>query len=151
VPKVDIIITTYNELVENVVDTIAAAAAVDYPKDQFRVIVSDDGSDPKLKEQVQELATSFTNILYFARDKTRRSNESKHHGSKAGNLNDCIHFAKQLDNEPAEYFVCLDADMVPERDTLRALVAHVANSPKVAMVTLPQVSGPSCSLLDLLC
>lgn len=114
---------------------------MDYPKDRFRVIVSDDGADGELSTKVQELNARFPNVIYFARDKSKRSNGSEHHGSKAGNVNDCIHFAKQLDNEPAEYYVCLDADMIVERDTLRALVAHVANTHDVAMVTLPQVGA----------
>ena len=140
VPKVDIIITTYNEQVENVIDTVAAAVAVDYPTEKFRVFVSDDGKDAELEKQVSELKLKNSNIVYFARDKNHRPNGSEHHGSKAGNVNDCIHYAKQLEKDPAEYFVCLDADMIPARDILRALVAHVVEDVKVGMVTLPQVS-----------
>ena len=140
VPKVHIIITAYNEHVENVIDTVAAAAAVDYPTDKFQVFVSDDGKDAKLEEAVSELKLKYTNITYFARDKSNRPNGPAPHGSKAGNVNDCIHYAKQQDKDQAEYFLCLDADMIPGRDIVRALVAHAVGDKKVAMVTLPQVS-----------
>lgn len=138
VPRVDIIITTYNEQVENVIDTVAAAAAIDYPHDSFRVFVSDDGKDNQLEACVQELRNKYPNILYFARDKKNRPLGQKSHGSKAGNVNDCVHHSMNLDGEPAKYFVCLDADMVPSRDMLRALVAHAECNENVGMVTLPQ-------------
>ena len=46
---------------ENVIDTVAAAAAaVDYPKDKFRVFVSDDGKDPELEGAAGELEDDCT-------------------------------------------------------------------------------------------
>jgi cellulose synthase/poly-beta-1,6-N-acetylglucosamine synthase-like glycosyltransferase len=142
VPKVDIIITTYNEHVENVIDTVAAAAAIDYPQDKFRVIVSDDGKDGQLKASVQELTNKYPNIVYFARDKKNRPLGQKSHGSKAGNVNDCAHHTASLDGTLAKYLVCLDADMIPSRDILRALVAHAECNDNIGMVTLPQVYYP---------
>lgn len=139
IPKVDIIITTYNEHVDNVVDTVAAAAAIDYPQDGFRVIVSDDGKDSQLEASVQELTNRYPNILYFARDKKNRPLGQKSHGSKAGNVNDCIHHTANVGGISAKYLLCLDADMIPSRDILRALVAHAEGNENVGMVTLPQV------------
>ena len=138
-PRVDVIITTYNEQVENVIDTVAAAVAIDYPQDCFRVIVSDDGRDSELEDSVQQLGKKYPNILYFARDKKNRPLGQTSHGSKAGNVNDCIHYATEFGGASAKYFVCLDADMIPSRDILRALVAHAECNDKVGMVTLPQV------------
>lgn len=162
VPAVDIIITTYNEHVENVIDTVAAAAAIDYPQNKFRVIVSDDGKDSQLEENVQELTKMYPNIVYFARDKKNRPLGQKSHGSKAGNVNDCVHHTASLDGTLAKYIVCLDADMIPSRDILRALVAHAECNDNVGMVTLPQVcadclartlcsSDPSLELLQFAC
>ena len=139
VPKVDIIITAYNERVENIIDTVAAAAAIDYPQDRFRVFVSDDGKDSQLEASVQELTTKYSNVIYFARDKKNRPLGQKAHGSKAGNLNDCVHHATSIGDEPAKHFVCLDADMIPSREILRALVAQAECNDDVVMVTLPQV------------
>lgn len=139
VPRVDVIITTYNEQVENVIDTVAAAVAIDYPQDSFRVIVSDDGGDGELEASVQKLSRKYPNILYFARNKKNRPLGQKSHGSKAGNVNDCIHYATEFCGTPAKYFMCLDADMIPSRDILRALVAHAECNDNVGMVTLPQV------------
>lgn len=124
---------------ENVIDTVAAAAAIDYPQDRFRVFVSDDGKDNQLEANVRELSTRYPNIIYFARDKKNRPFGQKAHGSKAGNVNDCVHHAANLGGGPAKYFVCLDADMIPLRDILRALVAQAECNDNVAMVTLPQV------------
>ena len=93
-----------------------------------------------MSRAVSELKLKYTNITYFARDKSNRPQGPAPHGSKAGNVNDCIHCAEQQDKVQAGYFLCLDADMIPERDMLRALVAHAMKDSKVAMVTLPQVS-----------
>ena len=40
---------------------------------------------------------------------------------------------------PSEYVVGIDADMIPERHILRALLPHMVNDPKMAMACPPQV------------
>ena len=42
---------------------------------------------------------------------------------------------------PSEYVVGIDADMIPERHILRALLPHMVNEPKMAMACPPQVCG----------
>jgi hypothetical protein len=40
---------------------------------------------------------------------------------------------------PSEYVVGIDADMIPERHILRALLPHMVNDSKMAMACPPQV------------
>lgn len=45
--------------------------------------------------------------------------------------------------QASEYIVGIDADMIPERHILRALLPHMVNDPKMAMACPPQVRPDS--------
>ena len=107
---------------------------MDYPQDRFRVVVLDDGGDSELKQAVDDLARDqYGNLYYFARIKT-----VPHH-AKAGNLIGGTNFVASLDGGPGEYIAALDADMIPESDWLRAVVAHAVNDDLMALVCPPQL------------
>lgn len=135
VPTVDVFITCCGEDVDCVLDTTRAACAVDWPQDRFRVVVLDDGKDAELEKAIEELSEDYPNVYYHARIKIK----GKPHHFKAGNLTGGTEFVTKLPGGEGEYIAPLDADMIPEKDWLRAIIAHFINVPKMALVCPPQV------------
>lgn len=130
VPRVDIIITVCKEELSIVSDTILATMAVDYPRDRFRVIVSDDGDSTELRSWIAKLDNDG---LYY----TSRVERS---GFKGGNLNHAVDIAKKLPSGPAKFIAALDADMIPEKRWLRSLAGHLLLDDKMGLVCPTQVS-----------
>lgn len=137
VPSVDIIITCCGEDDELVLDTAKAACNIDYPLDRFRVIICDDGRSKEL-EKITEItaANQFDNLYYRSRPKY----PGIPHHFKAGNLNYAMEETHRLPGGGANFLAALDADMIPERDWLRALMPHMLQDPKCSMACPPQVS-----------
>lgn len=135
VPTVDVFVTCCKEDVDVVLDTTRAAATVDYPADRFRVVVLDDGADPELKEAIENLGREYPNVYYFARIKIK----GVPHHAKAGNLIGGTEFVTKLPGGCGEHIAALDADMIPEPDWLRSIMAHMVADPKMALVCPPQV------------
>jgi cellulose synthase/poly-beta-1,6-N-acetylglucosamine synthase-like glycosyltransferase len=135
VPTVDVFITCCKEDIDVVLDTARAACAVDYPRDRFRVVILDDGKERGLQKAIEDLALEYTNLYYHSRLKIKGA---PHH-FKAGNLRDGTDFVTRLDGGEGEFIAALDADMIPEPDWLRALVAHVVSDDQLALACLPQV------------
>lgn len=129
----DVFITCAGEDHDTVYNTVQAACASDYPLERFRVIVLDDGGSPDLSVSVKKLSESRRNLHYSARVK------GKDHHFKAGNLNYGLELVKSLPGDAADYVAALDADMIPDPDWLRALVPHLLENPKLALVQPPQV------------
>ena len=144
-PSVDVIITTCKEDADVAMDTVRAAATLDWPFDKLRVLVSDDGPDPELKLQVDQLKKYYPQVHYYSRSKI----PGKHHGFKAGNMNQAIlHLASpDFGRLPAQYIGILDADMIPDQLSLRALVPHVLTDPEIGMITIPQVGSPPTTIM----
>jgi len=119
-PKVDILIATYNEPISILRNTVAAAVSQNYPKDKFTVYICDDGK----REEVRHLAKEY-GAVWAVRD--------EHIHAKAGNLNNCLqHYAS------GELFVVLDADMIPKTTFLERTVGYFID-PNMALVQAPQV------------
>lgn len=136
VPSVDVMITACNEPLDVVQDTIRAALALDYPSHRYRVIISDDGADERLRKWTQELvrACHKTHVpLYY----TSRQKQGPA-GYKAGNLNHAIRHADFLPQGTAEFVAGLDADMIPARHWLRTVAAHMVQDPYLGVVCPPQ-------------
>ncbi|EON68177.1 hypothetical protein W97_07326 [Coniosporium apollinis CBS 100218] len=134
-PTVDVFITCCKEDVDVVLDTVRAACAVDYPQDRFRVVVCDDGADQELKKAVLDLSDDYPNLFYHARVKVK----GVPHHYKAGNLIGGTGFVTTLRAGPAEYIAALDADMIPEPEWLRAIMAHMVIDPRMSLVCPPQL------------
>jgi cellulose synthase/poly-beta-1,6-N-acetylglucosamine synthase-like glycosyltransferase len=139
VPTVDVFITCCKEDVDIVLDTTRAACAVDYPQDRFRVVVLDDGKDAELEKAIEDLSQEYPNLYYHARIKIK----GVPHHFKAGNLTGGTDFVTRVDGGEGEFIAALDADMIPEPDWLRAIIAHMVNDSEMALVCPPQVSLPS--------
>ncbi|KAH6645525.1 nucleotide-diphospho-sugar transferase [Truncatella angustata] len=126
VPHVDVVIPCCKESIDVLQDTIMAAIALEYPEDRFRVIVADDGGSTQLESWITELGQC--NLYYTARNENGRT------GFKAGNLNHAVQFIEHQLGQPAEFIASLDADMIPERNWLRAITAHMVLDPKLGVV-----------------
>ena len=119
-PTVDILIATYNEPVEVLRNTVAAATSQKYPKDKFKVYICDDGN----RSEVQQMAEEYGAVW---------SVRKEHIHAKAGNLNNCLqHYAS------GELFVVLDADMIAKSTFLERTVGYFSD-PNMALVQTPQV------------
>jgi cellulose synthase (UDP-forming) len=136
-PTVDVFIPTYNEPADLLVSTIAAAQAMDYPKELVKVWLLDDGgtdqkrnSDQILQaaaaqrrhEELRKLCANF-GITYL----TRARNEH----AKAGNLNNA------LAQSTGDLVAVFDADHAPARDFLQKTVGYFADDPKLFLVQTP--------------
>jgi cellulose synthase/poly-beta-1,6-N-acetylglucosamine synthase-like glycosyltransferase len=91
VPNVDVLITTCNEDLQVVMDTVKAACVLDYPIDRYRVFVCDDGASTQLRDAVETHASQFPHLHYTAR--TKGSIEDY----KAGNLNHGLAHSASVD------------------------------------------------------
>ena len=118
-----------------ILDTIKAAAAIDWPRDKFRVVVLDDKDSSDVHWEVQALRCQFSNIYYTARQK----NKHVHHDFKAGNLNHGLSFVQGLEGGGAEYVAALDADMLVKPEWLRAIMPHLISDPQTGLACPPQV------------
>jgi cellulose synthase/poly-beta-1,6-N-acetylglucosamine synthase-like glycosyltransferase len=132
VPSVDVLVPICREPLDLVQDTIRATLNLDYPRSRYRVVVTDDGKSAALRSWVEQLAKEFPNLYYTAR-------ETKGDW-KAGNLNHAIKFTKSLPGGRGEFIAGLDADMIPERKWLRAVIPHIVQNPNCGVVCPAQVS-----------
>lgn len=135
VPTIDVFITCCGEDIDVVLDTARAAAVVDWPFDRFRVVVLDDGGSSEIQSAIEDLALVYPNIYYTARVKTK----GVPHHYKAGNLNHGLQFAHGLPGGAGEFMAALDADMIPQPEWLRAIIAHLVIDSDLALSCPPQV------------
>jgi cellulose synthase (UDP-forming) len=115
-PAVDVLVPTYDEPVDVVEPTIAAAVRMRGA--DVTVWVLDDGRSDAMRAMAARRGAR-----YLTRD--RRA------GAKAGNINDA------LPRTSAEFLAVLDCDHVPTERFLEATLGHLADA-RVAMVQTPQ-------------
>lgn len=114
-PPVTILISAYNEF-RHIEETIKGCLAIDYP--DFEILVVNDGSrDGTLRRIERHALAGRVRLLH------KPMNEGK-----AMALNDAIPLAR------GEVLVMIDADAVPDKGLLRAIVPHF-KSPRVGAVT----------------
>jgi cellulose synthase (UDP-forming) len=117
--SVDVFVTVYNEPLEVIEPTIAAAAAMPHP---HRTLVLDDGNRP----QVGVLARRHGAVWV-----TRPDNR----GAKAGNINHALTTSSR-----ADFFCVFDADHVPRPEFLDRMMPWFRDQ-RVAFVQSPQYYG----------
>ena len=115
-PEVDVLVPVYDEPVEIVEPTIAAAARMRGAR--VSVWLLDDGGSPEMEAMARRHGAG-----YLARERRE--------GAKAGNVNDA------LPHTHGELVVVLDCDHVPSPRFLEATLGHL-DDPGVAMVQTPQ-------------
>ncbi|KAI0517553.1 nucleotide-diphospho-sugar transferase [Xylaria bambusicola] len=136
-PSVDIMIPCCKEAVDVVMDTVKAALAIDYPSDKFRVFILDDGKDDVLREAVETLkkntcSADLSRLHYLSR--TIKAGQKSHY--KSGNLQYGIEETGRMSG--SEYLASLDADMIPDKNWLRAMVPHLILEDNLALACPPQ-------------
>ncbi|KAL8788172.1 MAG: hypothetical protein Q9213_001811 [Squamulea squamosa] len=133
-PSVDVFVTYCGEDLEVLLDTVRAAAVLDYPQDRYRVIVLDDSVSVNVETAVGKLrAQSGFKRIYYS---TRGIRPKTH--TKAGNLNHGLKYVSGLPGGASDIVAVLDVDMIPSQHWLRALVPHLLVNLKVALASPPQ-------------
>ena len=113
--RIAVLIPTYNEGIEILLPTVAAAAAMRLGHETW---VLDDGGRPEVEQLAADLG-----VRYLARP--------EHTHAKAGNLNHALNFID------ADLIAVLDADHVADPDMLVRTVGYF-DDPGVALVQTPQ-------------
>jgi cellulose synthase (UDP-forming) len=115
-PAVDVLVPTYDEPVDIVEPTIAAAVALRGAR--VTVYLLDDGRSDAMRAMA-------------ARHGARYLTRDRRDGAKAGNINDA------LPRTDSEFVAVLDCDHVPAERFLEATLGHLADE-RTAMVQTPQ-------------
>ena len=112
-PDVDIFISTYNEPVDLLRETIIGCKFMEYPdKSKVHIYLCDDHRRPEMRVLAEELG-----VNYF----DRPDNE----GAKAGNLN------AALARSHSPYVVTFDADMIPQRKFLLKTIPYFIDAERI--------------------
>ncbi len=117
-PSVDVFITTYNEPLHVVKQTVYTAQTLDWPADKINVYLLDDGRREAFKAFAEEVGVHYI---------TRPDNQH----AKAGNLNNA------LDLTSGEYIAVFDCDHVPTRSFLQISMGWFLKDKKLAMLQTP--------------
>ena len=136
-PVVDVFIPSYNESIDIVAPTLAAAKRMTYPAGKLNVFLLDDGgTDEKLYSDDAATAARAQNrrqslqavcvelgVRYLAREHNRHA--------KAGNLNN------GLAHSDGDLVAVFDADHVPAQDFLTETVGYFGDDEKLFLVQTP--------------
>ncbi|OLP61220.1 cellulose synthase catalytic subunit (UDP-forming) [Xaviernesmea oryzae] len=136
-PTIDVFVPSYNESAEILSLTLSAAAAMDYPRDKFKVYLLDDGGTEQKRNSTD---------LEIAEGAIKRGEELKalcadlgvhyltralNNHAKAGNLN------AGLERTSGDLIAVFDADHAPERAFLRETVGFFGQDPDLFLVQTP--------------
>lgn len=131
-PLVGVIVPSASEPIDMVIATVTSVVNQNWPVEQLRVVVSDDGYDDELQRRVNELALGVPEdvITYFRPPK--RGSVERIGDSKAGNLNAAI---RLLTEANCEYVETRDADdLVADPNFLRLTVSHMMLDERIGFV-----------------
>lgn len=117
---VDVLIATYNEPIELVMNTARAALAIDYPHQTW---VLDDGNRADLRAAAEAEGIGWITRSSEWADRPRHA--------KAGNLNNALLVTE------GEFLLILDADQVPSPSILDRTLGYF-DDPQMALVQTPQ-------------
>jgi cellulose synthase (UDP-forming) len=117
---VDVLIATYNEPIDLVMETARAARAITYPHQTW---ILDDGNRPEMRE-----AAEAEGIGWITRS-ADWENMPRH--AKAGNLNNALMTLE------GEFLLILDADQVPDPRILDRTLGYFEDE-RMALVQTPQ-------------
>jgi cellulose synthase (UDP-forming) len=136
-PTVDVFVPSYNEAIEIVAPTLAAAKRLDYPAGKLNVYLLDDGgTDEKLQSDDAAIARraahrreSFSALCAELGVRYLTREENTH--AKAGNLN----FG--LAHSQGDLVAVFDADHAPAQDFLTETVGFFSQDEKLFLVQTP--------------
>jgi cellulose synthase/poly-beta-1,6-N-acetylglucosamine synthase-like glycosyltransferase len=115
-----------------IANSVRAACESDWPLDKLRVIVTDDGRDEALANQIALLQKIYPQLHYTSRPKPAIPDY------KAGNLNHAITLSSTFPSGASNLIAGLDADMIVQPHWLRSMVPHLLADSKTAMVCAHQ-------------
>ncbi|GAA5834224.1 hypothetical protein JCM11251_000575 [Rhodosporidiobolus azoricus] len=148
-PSVDVFIVASGQADQTVFDCAVASASMDYPPHRYRVMVLDATGSVNLEKQLASHAKSQAcpHLTYHRRvlgpeeekkeqlEGGKRKKGEKSSKSKANSINFGMVEASSFGIKgPAEFIAVFDADMIPERNYLRAVLPHILTSAKTALV-----------------
>ncbi len=136
-PTVDVLVPSYNEGKELLALTLAAATAMDYPRDKLHVHLCDDGGtdqkcDQDNQARAREARQRRAELTKLAADiGVTYHTRAKNLHAKAGNMNSA------MANTTGELVVVFDADHVPMPDFLQETVGYFRADPRLFLCQTP--------------
>lgn len=136
-PSVDVLIPSYNEPIDLVSITMAAASNIDYPKSKLNIYLLDDGAteqklhsnDPAIRAAAQQRRAQFQTLCAELGIHYLSRSDNKH--AKAGNINAALKHIR------GELILVLDADHAPTVDILLKTVGSLIQDDSVFLVQTP--------------
>lgn len=107
--KYSIIIATYNRL-EELKELIHSVEAFEYPKDDFELLISDDGSNDGTKEYIDQLLPSLSINIPYISQANKGPGAARNHG---------------MENAKGDYFIFIDSDCIIPPDYLNKIDAAI--------------------------
>ncbi|GAA5986396.1 hypothetical protein JCM10908_003736 [Rhodotorula pacifica] len=145
-PSVDIFVVSSGQTDQTVFDCAVAAASMDYPSHRYRVLVLDPLGSSNLERELNKHAKTQAcpHLTYHRRDlgTLEKAENEKRQGSvaetqqaKSNSINFGMQEAASLGMKgPSEFIAVFDADVIPERNFLRAVLPHILGENKVGLV-----------------
>ena len=126
-PSVTVVVPAFNEE-ENISMTAQSVLGLMYPQDRLQLIVVNDGSTDATLLRIHEFALTHAdrNIVVI--------NQQNHGKYEALN--------KALARATGEFFVCLDADSLVERDALRKMLPYFTSEKVGVVIPMLKVANP---------
>lgn len=135
-PTVTIAVPAYNEE-DHILKTLKSLIALEYPKDKFDIVVVNDCSTDNTEKIVNRFIKEIKKKDKYKDIRIRIINQKTNKG-KAEALNTAI------DNSDSEFFSCIDADSVVDREALLYMINDMLKDPKLAIVTpVMKVDSPN--------
>lgn len=136
-PTVDVLIPSYNEPIDLVRITMAAATNIDYPKTKLNIYLLDDGAteqklnapDAAARETAKQRQAQFKTLCAELGIHYLSRKDNTH--AKAGNINAALHHIR------GQLLLVLDADHAPTTDILHKTVGSFLSDEKIFLVQTP--------------
>ena len=117
---ISIVMPCYNES-ETIGEAIESLLKIDYPKNMLEIIIVDDKSTDNSVEVINRYVKKYKNVRLIVHEKNT--------GCAAGPTNTGIRNAKY------EYIAVVDADSMPDRDSLKKMIGFLQEDKSVGVVT----------------
>ncbi len=126
-PLVGVIVPTCGEPIAMILRTITSVLEQDWPADRLVIVVSDDGHDPRLRDELERWP-----VVYH--EPPPRHAPGRDGAAKSGNLNSALEFLRHEHPEIA-YVETRDADdELGSNGFLRQTIGQLELDPKLAFV-----------------
>lgn len=126
-PTVTISVPAFNEE-KHILKTLKSLIELNYPKDKYDILIVNDCSTDKTENIVKSFLNELKKTKKYNNINIRVINHEVNKG-KAEGLNTAIR------NSNAEFFSCIDADSVVDKDALLYMVSDMQKDPDIAILT----------------